>query len=142
MGAGMKQLRYGQRGFTLIEIMIVVVIIAVLAAIAYPSYQNHVVKTRRAAASACLLESAQLAERYFTTNLTYVGAAVSQCGNGLDQFYTSGFDGNAAARSYTLQAVPKGLQETKDVKCGTLKVTSQGVKSVTGSDSGTPTKCF
>jgi len=129
-------------GFTLIEVMIVVVIIAILAAIAYPSYTNHVVKTRRAAAASCLMESAQLAERYYTTNLTYVGATASQCGDGLDAFYTISFDGAAAARSYTLQAVPKGVQASKDGKCGTLKLTSQGIKSVTGSSSSTPGNCF
>ena len=58
------------RGFTLIELMVVVAIIAILAAIAYPSYTNHVVKTRRAAATACVMEAAHFMERYYTTNLT------------------------------------------------------------------------
>ena len=46
------------RGFTLIELMIVVAIIAILAAIAYPTYTNYITKTRRNAATACLSEYA------------------------------------------------------------------------------------
>ena len=131
-----------QRGFTLIEVMIAVVIIAVLAAIAYPSYNNHVVKTRRAAAAGCLIENQQLLERFFTSNLTYVGAAVSQCGNGLDAHYQIGFNGAVAARSYSLQAVPQGQQASRDGKCATLRVNQAGVRSVTGTNSSTPAQCW
>ncbi|MDW7601742.1 prepilin-type N-terminal cleavage/methylation domain-containing protein, partial [Stenotrophomonas maltophilia] len=54
------------RGFTLIELMIVVAVVAILAAIAYPSYSEHVRKSRRAQAKADLVEYAQLAERFHT----------------------------------------------------------------------------
>ena len=64
-------------GFTLIEVMITVAIIAVLTAIAYPSYESHVTKTRRAAAAGCLLERAQFMERFYTTNLSYLDSANS-----------------------------------------------------------------
>ena len=66
-------IRSAAAGFTLIELMIVVAVVAILAAIAVPSYQEQVRKSRRAQAKADLVEYAQMAERFFTVNNTYVG---------------------------------------------------------------------
>ena len=60
-------------GFTLIELMIVVAVVAILASIAVPAYQEQIRKSRRAQAKADMVEYAQMAERYFTVNNTYVG---------------------------------------------------------------------
>jgi type IV pilus assembly protein PilE len=66
------------KGFTLTEIMIVVAIIGIIAAIAYPSYQDSVRKSRRADARAVLLEAAQFMERRYTENLQAGYGAANQ----------------------------------------------------------------
>lgn len=60
-------------GFTLVELMIVVVILGLLAGIAYPSYQEHVVRGKLAEAASGLSDLRMRAEQYFADNRTYVG---------------------------------------------------------------------
>lgn len=62
-----------QRGYTLPELMIVVLILAILATLAYPSYENHVRQTRLANVRSELLQNAQKLERYYAQNHTFVG---------------------------------------------------------------------
>jgi len=130
------------KGFTLIELMIVVAIIAILAAISFPAYINYTTNSRRAAATACMMELSQFMERHYTTNLRYTtpaGAAPAlpdlSCRTDLARFYTMGFNGTVTAPAYSLQAVPQGIQASRDTKCATLRVDQAGVRTVTGTAS-------
>lgn len=124
-----------QSGFTLIEMMIVVVIVAILASIAYPSYSNYVLRGKRSEGQALLMDASARQERFFVQNNTYadttakLGYASASSTNGYYQLSIS----NASATGYTLTATPQGAQ-TADTKCSNLTLNAAGTKgaSATG----------
>jgi len=133
------------RGFTLIEVMIVVAIIGFLAAIAYPAYTNHIRKGKRAEAKARLLLVSQRLERAYTDNGTYVTDVAPLVGLTAGATVYSA-DNNDAYSGYRITVAPAaggintGYTITAtlnagftDDECGNLTLTSTGVKGKTGS---------
>jgi type IV pilus assembly protein PilE len=106
------------RGFTLIELMIVVVIVGVLAMIAYPSYLKYIVRTSREAAQSQLLELSTVEEKIFLNSNAYTGsvtgAYTGNAAGGLGVTSGKSNDGKyninaaAATNTFTLTASPIG----------------------------------
>jgi type IV pilus assembly protein PilE len=139
--------RSRQTGFTLMEVMIVVVIVGLLASLALPSYSSYVTRSQRQAGKNVLYRIADRQEQYFIDNKQYA-ANLSTLGYAEDTL-TIGRDGdidastaskpiygltltNATATTYTVQVAPKGSQASKDADCGTLTLSHLGVRAVSG----------
>ena len=126
------------RGFTLIEILMVVAIIGVLAAVAIPSYRNNLLTSRRAEAKSVLLQVASDQERFYSANNSYSTNAQPLANpavatrNSENSFYvvTVAACGAGIASCFTATATAQGDQ-TADA-CTTLTLNSLGARGATG----------
>jgi type IV pilus assembly protein PilE len=131
------------RGFTLIELMITVAIVGILAAIAYPSYTEHVAKGRRTQAEVELMAAHQWMERFFSENFRYdqnsAGTATTNSTLFPSRFSTSPRAGEGTPaynlslttltrNGYTITATRTGSM-AQDA-CGNLTLDHLGTKSV------------
>lgn len=124
------------RGFTLVELVVVVAIIGILVAIAVPSYQNHLRKARRAEAQTYLLDLANVQQQYLLDARTYAPDPATlnkPPPAGVSNFYNVAFvvpDPLVPAPSYLLTAIVRaGSPQERD---GDLTLSSSGAKTRAG----------
>ena len=128
-------------GFTLVEVMIVVAIAAILFAIALPSYQDQVRRTKRSDGKGFLLEVAAAQERFFTQNVRYttdagdLGYANSRSPEEYYRIRINYLGGDNT--TFRLRAIPRG--SFTDDECGTLILFNTGVRR---SSSGNSDDCW
>ena len=122
------------RGFTLIEMLIVVAIMAVLAAVAMANYQPYIQRGHRAQARAGLLQAAQWMERVATANGVYPEATLTSTPLPVSLSTTAGPRyilslKTSTPAAYTLLATPQGAQLSD--RCATLTLDHTGVRGMT-----------
>lgn len=128
------------RGFTLLEVMIVVAVIGILAAIAFPSYTSYVTRSKRTECRAGLMQVMQQQERYFTQNNSYLAFTSTAANIPMRQF--SGDDlansactiSAAACTGLTISAcvVVTGAPVRPDPEVGNITLQSDGSKGCSG----------
>lgn len=119
-------------GFTLVELMIVVVIVGILTSIAYPGYLDYTRRAKRAEAKALLSDITARQERFYFDNNTYT-TTMTQLGfpagavSSAEGRYTAAVAAMNAniATGYIITAT---LAAGSDPKCGNLTLDSSGAK--------------
>lgn len=153
MGHGMGRRECGCRGFTLVEVMIVLVVIAVLLMVALPGYQQQLLKTRRSVALSTLETLRTRQEQFFVNNrryatdLTALGYAsspfaIDEGGEAVDttsagRIYTVSITG-ASTSAFTLRAAAQ-LGQAGDSNCLTLTLAHTGER---GASPGSARDCW
>jgi len=145
--------KHSTKGFTLIELMIVVAVIALIAAIALPSYQEQVRKARRADGMSAVMDCVSDQERRYSARSLYADTATAQsealCGfnpvsvqlESPEGHYTLAVTTGVDSFTVTAQATTKHKQNL-DTNCNQFIITETGQKSSKDSGGTTSTRCW
>lgn len=127
------------RGFTLLEMLIVLLIAGILLSFAFPSYQTYWTRAHRLEGQMGLLDLANQMELYYAKYGTYTDAVI---GSGTEHdvmsesLTTEGWYKlviqSASATHFNLQAIPQNTQAQQDTLCQTLQFNDQGIQSIVG----------
>lgn len=132
-------LKTHQNGFTLIEVMVIVVVVAILATIAFPAYQSNVRKAKRNDAIEALLRIQVAQEKWRVSDTDYASYAELGSPSTLESFYTIEIP-SSSATGYTIRATATGDQlndESEGVSCSPLELSVSS-----GGESRTPAVCW
>lgn len=123
-----------QKGFNLVELLIVLSILGILLAYAIPNYTAHLTHARRLSAETALMKLAGHMEAYFAEHHSYEGATFSRLQ--LPEFVAENHYRlaiqSATATHFKLAAIPQDVQARYDARCGSLMLNSRGVKRISG----------
>ncbi len=125
-------------GFTLVEMMIVVVLLAIMISLAIPSYQNYVVRTNRTEAIEALLAASSCQERLFIRNNAYSTGACG--GTSFNNHYLISVTTSNANQNFLASAVPQGPQLSD--RCKTLTINDRGVRTANSQTAAFAQTCW
>lgn len=121
-------------GFSLMELLIALCILGILSVISFASYSSYFVTAKRQEAIITLNQVAAALEQYAVTHESYQGATLSKLGFpeivAHDQYQLA--LNTLTNNAYTIEATPLASQAKRDSHCGTLSLTSSGIKGISG----------
>lgn len=130
-------------GFTLVELLVVMVVFGILISIAYPSYRTYLLRAHRTDARAALALDQSILERCYAQNFSYSANCASLPAfphNSANGFYNLAIS-NLTASTFTLTATAIGTQ-VLDTSCTNFMVNQTGLQTASDSSGGAQTTCW